>query len=508
MDTQLYCIMHLPDVSEAILEMERHFPLSSESPVQDFGSHGVGEFFSTPALNHITVHPNILEKVREILGTDKIRLCQSVAWAKYGVPSDGKQSNRDQRMHMDYGNNMFGMPDDGPPQAVAAIVYYSDTLETGGGTAVVPRTGPDDPVYQWPYVHMPGISGLPFVNDRIIAEKMLSSVPESSEIRSQCYSREIVPTFRIGDVLMYRLNTWHRGTPVLPGKVRYTHNLLFKRADNTDIQIWNRGMAQSMYRGDLERFIGELKPQQLETLGFPPRDSDKWRSSKFCRGIRQRYSWAGFDMEKYCQLGPEPPPMPEFWHFSHWTIPGPCPNALRSDLFEKLRKENVDITLKNSNWKYCFQTIVGMHYLEADCYFFKCENDYMVDINLISGDRWTWYRLKNKITGVANGLRGAPIHNTLTPEFLLEKPESMCDEYVTLLGSDAPAILFERCLDSSDGGILHYALKELSERGCYVDHPCVEKWRFQKPSNFLECQMYRHAQNILKHDHRCIKSRM
>ena len=52
-----------------------------------------------------------------------IILCQSDAWTKW---SDGK--NSDQRMHMDYGNNMWGFPPPWhKPNAVAMILYYSDT---------------------------------------------------------------------------------------------------------------------------------------------------------------------------------------------------------------------------------------------------------------------------------------------------------------------------------------------------------------------------------------------
>jgi len=55
-------------------------------------------------------------------------------------------------MQMDYGNNCYGVPlPDEPLQAVAMFVYYSDTEITGGGTAMVPRRGERDSVYQWPY---------------------------------------------------------------------------------------------------------------------------------------------------------------------------------------------------------------------------------------------------------------------------------------------------------------------------------------------------------------------
>ena len=279
MYTSYYSIIHLSSIGNVVKEMQELFPADQKNAIQDFGSNGSGDFFSDKmSLNKIAVHPELLAKVRSILKTNQIRLVQSIPWAKYGVPADGPNSNNDQRMHMDYGNNMYGMPlPNEPLQAVAAIVYYSNTEETGGATAIVPRISDTDPVYKWPYVHMPGIGGYPFVNNRNMAEKIMD--PDSKKIRDQCYSREILPTFHLGDVLLYRLDTWHRGTPVKTGKVRYTHNLLWKRADNTDIQVWNKGITQSMYSGKLERFIGSLEPEQLETLGFPLRNSKKWESS-------------------------------------------------------------------------------------------------------------------------------------------------------------------------------------------------------------------------------------
>jgi len=169
---------------------------------------------------------------------------------------------------MDYGNHYWTHPPPfDRPDAVAAIVYYSDTSETGGGTAIVSRQGENDPIYKWPYVHMPGIQWKPFFNDKEAAEKSLSQ--EDKLLRQQCYAREVVPIFKPGDVLLYRLDVWHRGTPVFPGKVRYVHNLVWKRRDAIGICTWNRGWTQKMYHGWLEDFICSLTEKQREVLGFP-----------------------------------------------------------------------------------------------------------------------------------------------------------------------------------------------------------------------------------------------
>ncbi len=46
------------------------------------------------------------------------------------------------------------------PEAVAMIVYYSNSDEVGGSTALVPREGDTDPAYKWPLIAMPGLGGI------------------------------------------------------------------------------------------------------------------------------------------------------------------------------------------------------------------------------------------------------------------------------------------------------------------------------------------------------------
>ena len=37
--------------------------------------------------------------------------------------------------------------------------------------------------------------------------------------------------FRPGTALLYRMDVWHRGTPVLEGATRYTHHIGIRHAD-------------------------------------------------------------------------------------------------------------------------------------------------------------------------------------------------------------------------------------------------------------------------------------
>ena len=302
----------------------------------------------------------------------------------------------------------------------------------------------------------------------------------------RCAGNSPRPMFSRGDVLMYRLNTWHRGTPVHPGHVRYTHNLLFKRADNKDIQIWNRGFTQKMYSDHLERFIGTLEPDQLETMGFPTRDSPKWLSTKFCEAIRQRYGWTGFDVRSYVKTDDTPPQVPEFWTFSNFTLIGASGTGLRAELFAKLSAENVHISLRSSDWRYCLECVPGVHYLEIDCCFFQRDSDAIVDINLISGDRWAWGRLLKRLKPddvmspfVVGG------HVQTTPAYIKKELASgkHSEENIFLMGDDLPEESFLPFLHSRDLNIVRIASSRLTR---VHDEPLIRFWRDRNPRNFLE----------------------
>lgn len=259
------------DVKECKKDMIKEYPLDAKNPIQDFGSNGATDFpCKYDSINKMTVNVKIINAVKQLLNTDEILLTQSVAWAKYCVKEKNKKesSNHDQRIHMDYGNNYWTHPPKWQnPNMVTAIVYYSNTKDTGGSTAVVSRRGDNDEVYKWPYICMPGIAGKPFYNDKKTAEASMNK--KDKELRQRCYNREVLPQPEEGDVLFYRMDLWHRGTPIKPNKVRYVHNLAWKKKEAEGINIWNKGWTQKMYYGWLEEFIASLNNDQRKTLGFP-----------------------------------------------------------------------------------------------------------------------------------------------------------------------------------------------------------------------------------------------
>lgn len=118
------------------------------------------------------------------------------------------------------------------PEAVELIIYLNEVEECMGGTAVVARQGKDDPAYKYPQYAMPGFGAIPWFNNRNYVEDYLSkNNPEIAEFRAtHLYPREKRAKYTFGTTLLYRHDTWHRGTEMLPDKLRLVINMTFRKA--------------------------------------------------------------------------------------------------------------------------------------------------------------------------------------------------------------------------------------------------------------------------------------
>ena len=79
---------------------------------QDFGSDGLLQYPSLTVVDNMIVSLNMINNIKALLKTDDVLLCQSDAWSKIGKDDYTSQSNNNQRIHMDYGNNTFMHPPD------------------------------------------------------------------------------------------------------------------------------------------------------------------------------------------------------------------------------------------------------------------------------------------------------------------------------------------------------------------------------------------------------------
>lgn len=284
-------------------------PGSAEAAtISDFGS---GNEFVFPAqsdaVNEVTLHHRLLNAVGQLLGQNvtDLRLTQSDLWVKYGRERDPDNvyDNSDQRIHVDYPNHSLTHPPAwDSPEAVEMIIYYDDVADTGGATALVPRSGDDDPAYPWPIVGTPGVGDLTWINDRQTAEAYLAEhAPDVAAWREQhLYPRERQARFSRGSVLLYRHDTWHRGTPLKPGSMRVAHNLTFRSADAEWVSVLHPGWAWAMYRAGLkmEHLIGSATVDQRSVLGFPKPGHPYW-TPQTVAAVTARYLAFGFDPAPY-----------------------------------------------------------------------------------------------------------------------------------------------------------------------------------------------------------------
>jgi len=300
------CQLPAPVVDPALTWLNVNFTLDQiDRNHMDFGTPDRKFEFPTfiDPIDDLVLSEPLILAAQKLLGTQDVRLIQADLWPKIGVADElhEAQANTDQRMHMDYGNNTVLHPQWDTPDVVAAVVYYDDCDETGGGTAYVPRHGVDDPVYQPPYVNMPGQAGNPFFNDRAAVESWFKENDSNVyELRQQLYEREKVVQFKPGTILFYRHDLWHRGRPLVAGKLRRVHNLAWKRADARGVSHWNEGFARKSYYGNVESIIGRSTPLQRSVLDFPLPGDNYWNIERL-KNVEARFSAYGFDAAVYLQ---------------------------------------------------------------------------------------------------------------------------------------------------------------------------------------------------------------
>jgi hypothetical protein len=216
-----------PDVIEnAVLAANELWPENAATPSIS------PKFFSFPfedaRLNEITLHPNLLAIMCQLLQVhlSDLRLTQSACFAKRGltndqnvndVATDYSRHGGNQPMHLDFGNNTLLTPARSKflwndPEEVQGILYYVDHTDISGGTAVV--------------------AGLQHTG---IPAKYGGWLPDEHEDdpRPSLYSKERKVAYRIGSMLLFQLGTWHRGTPVIHGRLRRIHHLCFRKAAAT-----------------------------------------------------------------------------------------------------------------------------------------------------------------------------------------------------------------------------------------------------------------------------------
>jgi hypothetical protein len=189
---------------------------------------------------------------------------------------------------------------------MAAIIYLDghDACR-GGGTAAVPRLGPNDPAYDREKIlWMPGYGNRPWINNRQDAEAWFEKhAPEEWTFRQKLYEREKYVDPVVGRVLLYRLDVWHRGTPLYEGSRRVMNLVYFSSRAVATGGRWNSGFwklsydisPQKVYSAP-DKLFEKLTPEERVAVGVPPPGHPFW-TEQMLKLVQLRFP--GFDPKPY-----------------------------------------------------------------------------------------------------------------------------------------------------------------------------------------------------------------
>lgn len=262
------------ELAEARENLLRYYPTAEElaaTPERyggliDDAEHLQNEFpFAGNSLNHISLHPNLIDFVEKALGTREILLTQSAIWAKYAGTGDFEQG-----LHLDYQGNTLVVPrDDGDYRQVNMILYYTDVTADLGPTCVVSKQETRD-LPLWP-------------------------THRTRKKDSALYGKEKPVLVPAGGLLIFGMATWHRASAIdADFGVRFSHHLIFRAARHSfqGFHLWSHFGEKT----ELQELIPKLTPRQREVLGFPAPGDPYWNDQTL-RGVSQRYP--GMDMSPY-----------------------------------------------------------------------------------------------------------------------------------------------------------------------------------------------------------------
>jgi hypothetical protein len=251
----------------------RHFPeweayAARPEGYQHMFSNGltVLEFpYAEPVLNRITLHPAVLMAVRDLLGTEDIRLTQSMVLGKYATTFD-----HEQELHTDFDNNSLVVPsEDGIFQQLPAILYLSDvTLDLG-------------PTY--------------YVKRQFSAQIPLSPRNKSREDYSELYRHEEPLCVPAGSLLLHSMSGFHRGSRMRARTgLRLTIHLVYRSAA-CEWQGWS-AWPRLAQQPPMQRFLVQATSEERSLLGFPPPGHEYWNEATL-DGVELRYP--GIDLQPY-----------------------------------------------------------------------------------------------------------------------------------------------------------------------------------------------------------------
>jgi hypothetical protein len=246
-------------------------PRRNERFRDEFG--GIVDFpFASARLGLLAVDDRLIDIASVVLGTSDLRAYSIEAWAKYTGAADYAQA-----LHRDHLNHSLLVPaDDQPASQVEMFVYLGDVPPELGPPSYVPRE------------HTPAMPALPNFYPSADGAPDDRDPRWVSEVgRPDLYELEVAAPGPAGTVVVYRLETFHRGNALrMPRGARYTIHTNFRRADAD--WIGRRSWVGVANDPEWHAFVLAASPRQLELFGFPPPAHPYWTDATR-RGLTERY---------------------------------------------------------------------------------------------------------------------------------------------------------------------------------------------------------------------------
>ena len=262
---------YMPDWQEYSARRPLYADLAAHSPHAPAGWVRHEFPYDGDAINGIAVHPFLVAFAERLLGRTEIALSHGAIVGKYAGGAD-----YDQELHGDFSNNTLAYPRSDPQYSdIPMIVYHTDVTVDLGPTYVVskehtaylrPKAGRFYPRAEFP----------------------------------ELYEAEQPAVLPAGSVLIYSMNTLHRGSAMTsPTGVRFSQFVAFHTAGVP----W---LGSASFQGaggkpEMDRFLLTASPRERELIGFPAPGDSYWNQESLA-GVAARYP--DMDMAPYLDTAP------------------------------------------------------------------------------------------------------------------------------------------------------------------------------------------------------------
>lgn len=237
-----------------------------ENRAMQFRNIDVLPYEGSPAINLISLHPELIELARALLAARDVRLYQSHTWAKYTGEAD-----YDQAFHCDFGNHTLTVPGDVPSLRTVDFVFYL--------TDVTNEHGP------MRYVTKPDALS-------VLGRHALWIPDEAEQQALRRVERSV--TVPAGSIVAHGIDTIHRGSNLtVPNGRRFSMTIGYKAAGNDQVgfHVW-----QARGNRPWHLIFDHATPEQLACLGIP-RPGDPFWTRRTLELSQSR--WPGWDMREY-----------------------------------------------------------------------------------------------------------------------------------------------------------------------------------------------------------------